>query len=201
MRGLTGGELAGSCADSGDVIEMLVSSPGEFVLAGQTIGYERNSYYFTAYHQDYFHTSFTRSRLMDCFGTAISICLQYGVPVKELCQKFQHSRFEPSGFTKNPDIPVAKSIVDYIFRWLNRKFGELEAAPAVVAPDDPAPVVPESEEAPADTKESRLAIRSHEKLIFQTQADAPPCPGCGSMMVRNGACYKCLNCGNSMGCS
>jgi ribonucleoside-diphosphate reductase alpha chain len=141
---------------------------------------------------------------MDAFGTAISLCLQYGVPVKELCNKFAHSRFEPSGFTKNPDIPMAKSLVDYIFRWLALTFpgGKAEvAAPAA----QPAVRVHEQETA---KKEDRKTIQAGapEPQRVDTQfkdymQDAPACDVCGSITVRNGACYRCYNCGNSMGCS
>ena len=134
---------------------------------------------------------------MDAFGTAISLCLQYGVPVQELCQKFAHSRFEPSGFTKNPDIPIAKSIVDYIFRWLVLTFPEGRAtavAPAAVAPAAVAAGNPGADVAIAN--EPRV-----DSSFNHFQDDAPACDVCGSITVRNGACYRCYNCGNSMGCS
>ena len=139
---------------------------------------------------------------MDAFGTAISLCLQYGVPVPELCQKFAHSRFEPSGFTKNPDIPIAKSIVDYIFRWLDATFpeghlaGMFRQVPA--APMD-APALAE-----APTIKMSTGPDGTERVDSQFHhfmEDAPACDVCGSITVRNGACYRCYNCGNSMGCS
>ena len=138
---------------------------------------------------------------MDAFGTAISLCLQYGVPVQELCQKFAHSRFEPSGFTKNPDIPIAKSIVDYIFRWLSVTFPNGHASmmsrpapePEVAAPS--APVAAETE-AKKNAGETRV-----DEQFEGMMEDAPACDNCGSITVRNGACYRCYNCGNSMGCS
>jgi ribonucleoside-diphosphate reductase alpha chain len=138
---------------------------------------------------------------MDAFGTAISLCLQYGVPVQELCQKFAHSRFEPSGFTKNPDIPIAKSIVDYIFRWLSVTFpnghasmmSRLAPEPEVAAPS--APVAAETE-----AKKPVAGTRVDEQFKGMME-DAPACDKCGSITVRNGACYRCYNCGNSMGCS
>ncbi len=138
---------------------------------------------------------------MDAFGTAISLCLQYGVPVQELCQKFAHSRFEPSGFTKNPDIPIAKSIVDYIFRWLSVTFPNGHAStvsrPAPVAkPVAAAPVAAADTATKADTKADRV-----DKQFEGIMEDAPACDNCGSITVRNGACYRCYNCGNSMGCS
>src|SRR5438034_693160 len=131
----------------------------------------------------------TISGLMDSFATAISFNLQYGVPLKFLVDKFSHVRFEPSGFTGNPQIPYAKSIMDYIFRWLGAKFlgpeyalGEVgdtltlrptEADPQQTLPFSPAP----------------------------TLEDAPLCAECGSIMTRNGSCYKCGNCGGTSGCS
>ena len=128
------------------------------------------------------------SGLMDTVATAISVSLQYGVPLKVLVDKFSHSRFEPSGFTNNPQIPIAKSIVDYIFRWLGHKFMKSEE-------------VAQAEAAPSADAGHVAAIEAHERQVFQTQADAPPCPECGTIMVRNAACYKCLNCGTTNGCS
>lgn len=138
------------------------------------------------------------SGLMDSFATACSIMLQYGVPLDVLTSKFKHSRFEPSGFTTNPEIPIAKSIMDYIFRWLELKFGA--GAPRITTSYVPIETgldvpeeLPEPEHAPIEmeTKQS----------TFEGDTDAPPCPECYSMMVRNGACYKCLNCGATSGCS
>ncbi|MFC1451846.1 vitamin B12-dependent ribonucleotide reductase [Verrucomicrobiota bacterium] len=129
--------------------------------------------------------------IMDAFGTAMSLCLQYGVPVNELCQKFAHSRFEPSGFTKNPDIPMAKSIVDYIFRWLDLTFPDGSAVPQVSPP-------------PRLEVKGNGARQPEERLDEQFRHfmdDAPACDVCGAITVRNGACYRCYNCGNSMGCS
>ena len=136
---------------------------------------------------------------MDSFGTAISLCLQYGVPVSELCKKFAHSRFEPSGFTKNADIPIAKSIVDYIFRWLDLTFpggrAEVMAQRAETSSNtavaDPVPVVEE-------TGEHNQRV---DDQFGHFMEDAPACDLCGAITVRNGACYRCYNCGNSMGCS
>jgi ribonucleoside-diphosphate reductase alpha chain len=128
------------------------------------------------------------SGLMDTVATSISLALQYGVPLKVLVAKFSHSRFEPSGFTNNPQIPIAKSIVDYIFRWLGQKF---------LTPEDQ----PQPENTTPISTGQVAALEAHERQVFQTQADAPPCPDCGSIMVRNGACYKCLNCGGTSGCS
>ena len=148
---------------------------------------------------------------MDAFGTALSLCLQYGVPVRELCQKFAHSRFEPSGFTKNPDIPIAKSIVDYIFRWLDQTFPNGKVVPAMRVGGGAAD---EDADATTEAKVSASAVSRRdvppvggaagERIDAQFNhfmADAPACDVCGSITVRNGACYRCFNCGNSMGCS
>ena len=136
---------------------------------------------------------------MDAFGTAISLCLQYGVPVKELCQKFAHSRFEPSGFTKNADIPIAKSIVDYIFRWLDLTFPDGKARFVIAEPG----AVKRAREAAASSggDGAGLANERVDKQFKDYQDDAPACDVCGAITVRNGACYRCYNCGNSMGCS
>jgi ribonucleoside-diphosphate reductase alpha chain len=227
----------------------------------------------------------TVSGLMDSFATTVSVALQYGVPLKDLVNKFAHVRFEPSGFTGNTEIPIAKSIVDYIFRWLGSRFLDTDDKASLglidrsqvsePAPTSPAPVsqpvtatqavpsapgdegvIPETSEAaappaaseaqttdsdspkatavaasPADaaprdelaviaTNGNGHAAKGHAagngsgggssaislnlgatKVSFQTQADAPSCADCGSIMVRNGSCYKCLNCGSTSGCS
>jgi len=133
------------------------------------------------------------SGLMDSFATAISLALQYGVPLKVLVDKFSHSRFEPSGITTNPAIPIAKSVMDYIFRWLELKFNGEGV-----------------EEQKALTDSIRLGSKNPDTMAFNNedvdngfvqQADAPPCHQCGSIMVRNGSCYRCLNCGVTSGCS
>jgi ribonucleoside-diphosphate reductase alpha chain len=164
----------------------------------------------------------TISGLMDGFATAISLALQYGVPLSTLVDKFIHTRFEPSGFTNNKDIPMAKSVMDYIFRWMALKFLQKEerqnvglVADTVIdepaAAPAPAPVPPSAtitlktngngktdKVVPITTAKS---FADREREIFRTQSDAPPCPECGSLTVRSGACYKCLQCGASLGCS
>jgi len=150
------------------------------------------------------------SGLMDSFATSVSMALQYGVPLKVLCDKFSHTRFEPSGFTGNPDIPIAKSITDYIFRWLSLKFLPSEEGMLVTKelPPGAAPAAPKlraSEQlvaaASATLVSQVIALPAQEDPPYLAQADAPPCPNCGSITVRNGACYKCLNCGTTTGCS
>jgi ribonucleoside-diphosphate reductase alpha chain len=140
----------------------------------------------------------TLSGMMDAFATSISIALQYGVPLKVLVDKFSHMRFEPSGFTQNPEIPIAKSICDYIFRWLSIKFLDKAEQPVSVVSETPAL---ESVKEEARTAETFAAAERGEKYVFQTQADAPPCHECGSLMIRSGACYKCTQCGSTSGCS
>jgi len=182
----------------------------------------------------------TISGLMDSFATMTSLALQHGVPLQLLVDKFTHMRFEPSGFTKNAEIPMAKSIMDYIFKWLAVKFlpRDSQEEAGVIKRDDattltgaPAPspanvstpsakdvsfidkvaaatlgvTPPTSAASPhigfimpprdADTP----VVRTAPPIRFQQ--DAPSCSDCGSIMVRNGACYKCLNCGSTSGCS
>jgi ribonucleoside-diphosphate reductase alpha chain len=149
------------------------------------------------------------SGLMDNFATSISMALQYGVPLKVLCDKFSHTRFEPSGFTGNPAIPIAKSITDYIFRWLSLKFLpsedvlQLEEAKKDLAPG----AAPQALKRPAaqSTIEMVLPTVARQPAPGEAepwmQQDAPPCPTCGSITVRSGACYKCNNCGTTTGCS
>jgi ribonucleoside-diphosphate reductase alpha chain len=223
----------------------------------------------------------TVSGLMDTFATSVSMALQYGVPLKDLVNKFAHVRFEPSGFTGNPEIPIAKSIVDYIFRWLGSRFlpadekatlglidraqvvdeaptpmsganglrprpdeGLTAQSEAVAAPpeDDSPASSPSETSMPSDGVPRATAVASHPdptsaaraapgdlavmasnghngngnghdlsaisasigggtRVAFAAQADAPSCAECGSIMVRNGSCYKCLNCGSTSGCS
>lgn len=146
--------------------------------------------------------------LMDAFGTAISMCLQYGVPVKSLVEKFAHTRFEPSGFTKNPDIPIAKSLPDYIFRWFGSTFLDSYREPSSVKPlslesgdthHGATVITHDAASAPAAPQQAGPARVDEQFEHFQ--GDAPACDSCGSITVRNGTCYKCFNCGNSMGCS
>lgn len=136
------------------------------------------------------------SGLMDGFATAISMTLQYGVPLKVLVNKFSHTRFEPSGFTTNPDIPIAKSILDYISRWLAIKFLPKEEQPINGAENETGYSFQEKSASEKNDKNE-----AYEKHIFQTQSDAPPCFECGAIMVRSGSCYKCLSCGATSGCS
>jgi ribonucleoside-diphosphate reductase alpha chain len=149
----------------------------------------------------------TVSGLMDAFATSISLALQYGVPLKALIDKFSHMRFEPAGFTNNREIPIAKSIMDYIFRWLASKFLDQEDRAQVGVVDrvdqEPAvdPPLPRIMVNGTTNGVSPTPAAHEEHVTFHLQADAPSCAECGSLMVRNGACYKCLNCGATSGCS
>ncbi|MGP8245122.1 MAG: vitamin B12-dependent ribonucleotide reductase [Bryobacteraceae bacterium] len=129
----------------------------------------------------------TISGLMDAFATAVSFNLQYGVPIKFLVDKFAHVRFEPSGWTGNQTIPYAKSITDYIFRWLGAKF--LGPEYAVSEAGETSALRPTEADPQQDLPFNPLVT------------DAPVCAECGSIMTRNGSCYKCGNCGGTSGCS
>ncbi len=167
--------------------------------------------------------------LMDAIGTLTSMALQYGVPLDALARKFAHQRFEPSGFTKNPEIRSASSITDYVFRWMALHFipgyRETNAGarnqPELAIPglmeeqkkkmNRPVPELPISEDtetleladtaAPGTESRAGRTVKSLSESVAHFQQDAPTCPNCGHMTVRNGACYKCLNCGESLGCS
>jgi ribonucleoside-diphosphate reductase alpha chain len=173
---------------------------------------------------------------MDGIGTLTSLALQYGVPMEALTRKFAHQRFEPSGFTRNPEIRNASSITDYVFRWLAMQFveGYREAhalrsnQPELNMPglldeekkqvNRPVPELPLSEDTEVvDVKTSKSngnghghsqakppalpVVKNISDSVAHFQQDAPTCPACGHVAVRNGACYKCLNCGESLGCS
>src|SRR6266851_5109942 len=157
----------------------------------------------------------TLSGMMDAFATSISLSLQYGVPLSHLVEKFAHMRFEPSGWTGNSELGFAKSIVDYVFRWLGYRFlsADDKLALGLVHTSeivDPAPQLEllgkaismaapigttlptswsEPPEATAPTAASRRRMNS--------TPDAPPCPRCGWLTVRNGTCHKCENCGET----
>ena len=139
----------------------------------------------------------TLAGFADSFATAISFSLQHGVELRFLVDKFTHVRFEPSGFTGNPDIPIAKSIVDYVFRWLAKEF----------LPEDEQPGIPALQtndndlESETPSEDDKAVLAAQERATYRLQADAPPCHDCGEIMVRNGACYACVNCGATSGCS
>jgi ribonucleoside-diphosphate reductase alpha chain len=174
--------------------------------------------------------------LMDSIGTLTSMALQYGVPLEALVKKFAHQRFEPSGFTKNPEIRSASSITDYVFRWMALQFipgyreanGAARNQPELAIPglleelkkkvNRPVPELALSEDETTINVRPNAAngdnghgsghnatpgrvITSLSDAVAHFQQDAPTCPNCGHVAVRNGACYKCLNCGESLGCS
>jgi ribonucleoside-diphosphate reductase alpha chain len=142
------------------------------------------------------------SGLMDTIATVTSIALQYGVPPQVLVDKFSHTRFEPSGYTNNPDIRYAKSLMDYLFRWLGQKFPDQEGTSDVeIATATAEPASGSSSVENPITNTQAAVLEEAEKAIYQAQADAPPCHSCGSSMVRSGSCYRCLNCGETSGCS
>jgi ribonucleoside-diphosphate reductase alpha chain len=138
------------------------------------------------------------SGLMDSFATAISLALQYGVPLKVLIDKFSHVRFEPSGHTGNAEVPFAKSIVDYIFRWLASKFlsteEQFQTGVHVLEKES-------ATKAEASGVKNAPAASLNDLKSMYALDDAPSCAACGSIMVRNGSCYKCMNCGETSGCS
>src|SRR2546428_1057866 len=153
----------------------------------------------------------TIAGLMDSFSISISLALQYGVPLKVLVNKFTHTRFEPAGITTNQDIRFAKSVVDYIFRWLGLKFlpkEEQDALGLARTTLENGTQVKLVEPVGSKTATPIAAeIKSHETpelatplASFDNQSDAPACENCGMIMVRAGSCYKCNNCGNTSGC-
>jgi ribonucleoside-diphosphate reductase alpha chain len=154
----------------------------------------------------------TISGFADAFAQAISYALQYGVPLQDLVDKFSHVRFEPAGMTRNPDIRFAKSIVDYIFRWLAAKFLSQEAQYRAGVNNREEVTTPEqltldvqamagTAAAAAATAAAAPAAKKSTFAAIQNQEDAPPCSTCGSIMIRAGACYKCANCGTTSGCA
>jgi ribonucleoside-diphosphate reductase alpha chain len=152
----------------------------------------------------------TISGFADAFAQAISYALQYGVPLQDLVDKFSHVRFEPAGMTKNPDVRFAKSIVDYIFRWMAAKFLSHEAQyqagvnvpETVTTPEQLTLDVAALAGVAEAPKAAAQATPTGSKFAaMQNQSDAPPCSTCGSIMVRSGSCYKCANCGTTSGCA
>ena len=149
----------------------------------------------------------TISGFADAFAQAVSYALQYGVPLQVLVDKFSHVRFEPSGRTRNRDVAIAKSIVDYIFRWMATKFLSPEAqfragvnVPAGAESVDATGPVAASDGPAAPSAASGSASRGT-PFAIQNDQDAPSCSTCGAIMIRNGSCYKCVNCGATSGCA
>jgi len=148
--------------------------------------------------------------LMDSFATSISLALQHGVPLTVLIDKFKGTRFEPSGFTGNQEIPIATSIMDYLFRWLNIRFPSegpsmVDRHPAARTAQLDLPKIPllSKDFIAVEVKagiEPAIPVEVKDRAWVQ-ETDAPPCHECGTLMVRNGACHKCPNCGSTSGCS
>jgi ribonucleoside-diphosphate reductase alpha chain len=164
----------------------------------------------------------TVSGLMDSFATAISLALQHGVPLRLLVDKFSRTRFEPYGFTENPEIPRASSIMDYLFRWLGSKFTKRDAQETITSNDyqiDASGDLKRVSEVVAAGKSTAVEVIDATKInghangngkaaalgngnySFIARTDAPTCPECGSIMIPNGSCHKCVNCGTTSGCS
>ena len=152
----------------------------------------------------------TVSGLVDSFALAVSIALQHGVPLKLFCEKFAHTRFEPSGWSGNPDIGYAKSIMDYIFRWLQLRFltGQQQMLfenlrPKLAAASGQLPEMGEANgvTAEAGSRKSGAVHAADALSSIVDLGDAPSCSFCGSIMTRNGSCYRCMSCGSTSGCS
>ena len=136
----------------------------------------------------------TIAGLMECFGTVVSVSLQHGVPLKVLCDKLSHTRFEPSGWTGNQELGYAKSILDYLFRWMGLRFlsGKQSALFVAQAATD--------KNAGDESDRASASVSQFRQDSYEAW-DAPLCTTCGSLMVPNGSCYKCGNCGGTSGCS
>jgi len=161
----------------------------------------------------------TVSGLMDAFATAVSIALQHGVSLKLLCEKFEHLRFEPSGWSQNEHIGYAKSIMDYIFRWLELKFitGEQGSLFDDLRPRPNGSIRIEASSSAIEKPKAEsgslfsgagapgrggAAYHASDALSSVVDlGDAPSCPVCGAIMTRNGSCYRCMSCGSTSGCS
>ncbi len=141
----------------------------------------------------------TISGLMDTIATSISIALQYGVPLRVLVDRFSHMRFEPSGFTGNQDLPMAKSIVDYIFRWLGMKFLREDGGHVDSTLSEKAEAV--LRRATGDGQMTLPMQGRAEEEVYRLQSDAPQCQVCGTITIRSGSCYACPSCGSSNGCA
>ena len=133
----------------------------------------------------------TISGLMDSFATVVSLALQHGVPLELLCRKFSHTRFEPSGWSGNPKIGYATSLMDYLFRWIELRFLKKEQGELFDQ-------LPASAHAAPPTN-GGSAVEDLRKLV--QLGDAPACNICGALMVRSGSCHRCMTCGSTSGCS
>ena len=136
----------------------------------------------------------TIAGLMECFGTVVSVSLQHGVPLRVLCDKLSHTRFEPSGWTGNEELGYAKSIMDYLFRWMELRFLSGKQLPLFVA------TAADGQSTGSGSNQAPASLSPFPQASYEL-GDAPLCTTCGSLMVRNGSCYKCDNCGGTSGCS
>jgi ribonucleoside-diphosphate reductase alpha chain len=150
----------------------------------------------------------TVSGLMDSFSCSISLALQHGVPLKMLCEKFAHTRFEPSGWSKTPEIGYAKSVMDYIFRWLQLRFltGQQQLLfdtlrPKLSAVSSQLSADMDSSSSSPDRLRTGSVHAADALSSIVDLGDAPTCSFCGSIMTRNGSCYRCMSCGSTSGCS
>jgi ribonucleoside-diphosphate reductase alpha chain len=142
----------------------------------------------------------TISGLMDSVAVVTSMALQHGVPLKTLVDKLSHKRFEPSGFTQNSEIPFAKSVMDYVFRWMGFQYLKEETPVRDAQEEDAAEVGLDEPEKGSSERVVPIRGGSHDERAFVGQEDAPPCMSCGTIMTRAGACYLCPTCGESGGC-
>jgi ribonucleoside-diphosphate reductase alpha chain len=137
----------------------------------------------------------TIAGLMECFGAVVSVSLQHGVPLKVLCDKLSHTRFEPSGWTGNEELGYAKSIMDYLFRWMELRFLSGKQRPLFTQQ-----MAVAERQGSEEANQGAVGISQYLHDTYEV-GDAPLCVTCGSLMVRNGSCHKCVNCGGTSGCS
>jgi ribonucleoside-diphosphate reductase alpha chain len=137
----------------------------------------------------------TIAGLMECFGTVVSVSLQHGVPLKVLCDKLSHTRFEPSGWTGNEELGYAKSIMDYLFRWVELRFLSGKQLPLFTQQ-----MAVAERQSSAEANHAPASVSQYLHDSYEV-GDAPLCVTCGSLMDRNGSCHKCANCGGTSGCS
>ncbi len=148
----------------------------------------------------------TLAGLMNSFMISVSLGLQYGVPLEVYVSKFSHMRFEPSGMTNDADIRIAKSIVDYIFRWMGKKFlsSEQQEEAGILTPEVKARLAAAYAEAGGDASAAAAVLEPvppGQTALFNQWEDAQECARCGGRMVRTGSCYTCRDCGTNTGCS
>jgi ribonucleoside-diphosphate reductase alpha chain len=148
----------------------------------------------------------TLAGLMNSFMISVSLGLQYGVPLEVYVSKFSHMRFEPSGPTNDPDIRVAKSLVDYIFRWMGKKFlsTDQQEELGILSPEVRARLAQAYralEGAPGAGAPAAEPVPPGQTALFNNWEDAVECARCGGRMVRTGSCYTCRDCGTNTGCS